>query len=218
MVLKEFRTIRGVLVCKTGLHIGAGKDTIEIGGVDAPIVKHPITQEPYIPGSSLKGRMRSLFEKRLNKFSDRDPHEPCNCGRTDCIVCKLFGAHKKPSSEVAPTRVIVRDAYLTKETREQFQKMLTEKGKSFLEIKAENMVDRQTGVATNPRFIERIPAGAAFNFEIVIQVFDNDNSEELESKVKECLSLVEQTYLGGSGSRGYGQVGFTLEPTAVVRF
>ncbi|MFZ5436919.1 MAG: type III-A CRISPR-associated RAMP protein Csm3 [Bacillota bacterium] len=153
MILKEFRIIRGQLVCQTGLHIGAGKDTIEIGGVDAPIVKHPITQEPYIPGSSLKGRMRSLLEKKLNKFSGRDANKPCGCGRTDCIVCKLFGAHnahENPSSQVAPTRVIVRDAYLTQKTREEFRKILAEKGKSYLEIKAENMVDRRTGVATNP--------------------------------------------------------------------
>lgn len=211
MKLKEFRIIKGQLVCKTGLHIGAGKDVIEIGGVDDPVVKHPLTLEPYIPGSSLKGKMRSLLEKKLGKTSSSNPNEPCNCG--NCLVCKLFGAHKNTNSAVAPTRVLVRDAFLNEATREWFQKMLREKGRSYLEIKAENMVGRKTGVAKDPHFIERVPEGSAFDLEIVIQVFDSDDGDELENVVKECLDLVQQTYLGGSGSRGYGQVEFKLEPT-----
>lgn len=211
MKLKEFRIIKGQLVCKTGLHIGAGKDVIEIGGVDDPVVKHPLTLEPYIPGSSLKGKMRSLLEKKLGKTSNENPNEPCNCG--NCIVCKLFGAHKNTNSKVAPTRVLVRDAFLNEVTRGWFQKMLREKGRSYLEIKAENMVGRKTGAAKDPHFIERVPEGSAFDLEIVIQVFDSDNGDELEKTVKECLALVQQTYLGGSGSRGYGQVEFKLEPT-----
>lgn len=211
MKLKEFRIMKGTVLCRTGLHIGAGKDTLEIGGVDGPVVKHPITQEPYIPGSSLKGRMRSLLEKKTGKMSvdhrsGRPTGEPCNCGQPGCIVCTLFGAHKNTKSQVAPTRLIVRDALLSETCRKKYQEFVTEKGRSYLEIKSENMINRLTGVAQNPRFFERVPEGTAFDLELVLQVFDDDDGDDLEKHVRECLDLVEKTYIGGSGSRGYGKV------------
>lgn len=221
MRLKEFRIIRGVIVCKTGLHIGTGKDTLEIGGLDASVVKHPITQEPYIPGSSLKGRMRSLLEKKTgrtfrDKRSGRLTGEPCNCGERGCDVCTVFGAHKNPASNVAPTRLIVRDAPLSDNSRNEYVAFVTDKGRNYLEIKSENLVNRSTGVAQNPRFFERVPAGSMFNLELVLQVFQEDDGDMLEQRVKECLDLVEKTYIGGSGSRGYGKVEFQDLDTEIV--
>src|SRR5690554_4177485 len=94
MRLIEFRIYKGKMVCRTGLHIGTGRDMMEIGGVEATVVKHPLTQMPYVPGSSLKGRMRSLLEKKDGKTNTRFPGEPCGCGQKDCRICMTFGAHK----------------------------------------------------------------------------------------------------------------------------
>ena len=62
MRLKEIKSIKGKIVLKTGLHIGAGSDEIHIGGIDTPVVKDPLKGWPYIPGSSLKGKIRTLLE------------------------------------------------------------------------------------------------------------------------------------------------------------
>ena len=215
--LVEFRIYRGKMVCLTGLHIGTGKDVIEIGGVDATVVKHPLTQMPYVPGSSLKGRMRALLEKKDGKTHDRYPGDPCGCGRRGCRICLIFGAHKNPSSTVAPTRLIVRDALLSSETYEEFQRYLKEAGKNYLEFKSENLVRRDTGVATNPRTFERVPEGAEFDVEFVLQVYEGDDVELLERTLNEGLALISQTYLGGSGSRGYGKVKFEMKPVEVVK-
>ena len=69
MKLVRIYTITGTIETVTGLHIGAGKDSIEIGGMDNPVIKHPHTGEHYIPGSSLKGKVRSLRseERRVGK-------------------------------------------------------------------------------------------------------------------------------------------------------
>ncbi|HLW33098.1 MAG TPA: type III-A CRISPR-associated RAMP protein Csm3 [Aequorivita sp.] len=213
MVLKEIRLVKGVISLESGLHIGGSSDALEIGGVDNEVVKHPITGEPYIPGSSLKGRMRSLLERKLGKIDSKG--NPCNCGRRDCDICLLFGAHKRADSKAAPPRLLFRDAKLTEQTRDKFKKFIASKGKSYLEIKAENTIDRKSGAAIHPRFIERVPAGAKFDFEIAIQVFDQDNIDELLQTVKDGLNLVENTYLGGSGSRGYGKVKFDFSVESI---
>ena len=196
----------GVMRCKSGLHIGGNNNLIKIGGVDSEVVKHPVTDEPYVPGSSLKGKMRSQLERIGNKVTDRG--EPCGCGSKDCMVCLLFGAHKNTRSSAAPTRLLVRDMFLTDEKRKEYQELLVEKGVSYLENKAENMINRNSGTAENPRFIERVPAGAEFGFELQLQVFEGDPIEKMLAAVKQGLSEVEATYIGGSGSRGSGQVKF----------
>ncbi len=205
MRIKCYKKITGNIECITGLHIGGSADQIDIGGVDLPIIKHPITAEPYIPGSSLKGRMRSQLEKRLGKV-DR---EPCGCGKTDCLVCKVFGAHMNTRHELGGTRLIVRDAHLSEETRSQYSKIVNEKGVSYLDKKVENIIDRKTGTAKHPRSQERVPSGAKFDLELVLQIYyDVDEENELVAFVKTGLKEVENTYLGGYGSRGCGQVKF----------
>jgi len=207
MRLKKIISFNGKVICKTGLHIGGVNSQIKIGGVDSEVIRHPVTDEPYIPGSSLKGKMRSQLEKKLGKVGERG--EPCGCGFKECPVCKIFGAHRNVRSEAAPTRIIVRDCYLSVKSKEEYRQLLQDKGVSYIEVKAENIVNRKTGTSDNPRFFERVPAGAEFDFNIQLQVFDADgDGKALTDTVKECLHLVEQSYLGGSGSRGYGQVKF----------
>lgn len=206
MKLVKIVSFTGKITLRTGMHIGGVNNHIKIGGVDSEVIKHPVTQEPYIPGSSLKGKMRSQLEKVLGKVDVRGG--PCMCGQRNCIVCKLFGAHKNTKSDAAPTRLIVRDSYFTEETREKYEKLLMEKGLSYIEQKAENTINRNKGTADSPRFIERVPEGTEFELNINLQIFDNDDVNELKKAVVRTLKLVEDSYIGGSGSRGYGQVKF----------
>ncbi len=206
MKLLKHLTIKGIIKCETGLRIGGGRDEMEVGGVDLPVIKHPLTREPYVPGSSLKGKMRSELEKKYGKVQDNG--EPCGCGRKECFVCTIFGPHKKTDHNLGPTRILVRDSFFTSETREKYEKFIKEKGMDYIEKKTENIIDRRTGKALHPRTAERVPAGTEFEMELVLQIFEGDDENSLLEKVKEGLRLVQASYLGGSGSRGYGKVRF----------
>lgn len=198
---------KAVIHLNSGLSIKGNNNDINIGGLDCEVIKNPVTREVYIPGSSVKGKVRSLIElinadsvtdKKGNKTSD-----PCGCGK--CDICRIFGAHKNPGAESAPTRIIVRDALLTKDSRGIIQNMPMESG-SYLEVKAENSINRATGTANSPRFIERVPAGMEFDLEIMLQIFAGDDEVRLKGLIEKGLSLLENSYLGGSGSRGYGSI------------
>lgn len=212
MKLCAIHTITGVIRLRSGLHIGAGKDTVEIGGLDQPIVKNPLTGAPYIPGSSLKGKMRSLLETAV--FMGRSEAtrkavlrgKPCDCGLPDCPVCTLFGAHKAPTEcdpELGPTRMLVRDAYLTEKDERSFQH-----GDLPMEIKYENIIHRVKGVAEHPRPLERVPAGVCFDLNIALKEYENDGPKNLVEWIFKGLRLVELDALGGCSSRGCGQVVF----------
>jgi CRISPR type III-A/MTUBE-associated RAMP protein Csm3 len=209
MLLKEIKQLKGEIHCQTGLHIGASNDLVEIGGIDLPVIKHPITREPYIPGSSLKGKMRHMLEKKLGRFG-QDRYgalsQPCGCGK--CIVCKLFGAHQNVRHGLGPTRLIVRDCELTEKTREEYNRILLEKSQSYLEVKTENVINRASNTAEHPRYQERVPSGTRFGLDIAVQIYDVDDEEEMMENIKTAMRLVEQTYLGGYGSRGSGKVAF----------
>lgn len=214
----ETKKITGKIVVKTGLHIGAGNEKVEIGGMDNPIIRNPLTQEPYIPGSSIKGKMRSLLEWKLDKINKGEKNfkelgNLCSCGKADCEICRVFGsANKSGKNDPAedskgPTRIIVRDAVLTKEWAEKFNQ-----GKPIVEEKSENSLNRITAVA-NPRPIERVVPGVEFDFEIAYRVIDTGDSGELDKKyfnsvVLEGLKLLQEDFLGGGGSRGNGQIAF----------
>ena len=203
------KKISGSLVVKTGLHIGAGNDRVEIGGMDNPIIRTPLTREPYIPGSSIKGKMRSLLEWKLDKVK-QSGGEPCNCGRSDCPVCRVFGSknnNKGSADERGPTRLIVRDAGLSREDRQKFND-----GKPIVEEKHENSLNRITAEA-NPRPIERVVPGVKFDFELVYRVIDTNDGgatdeRNFEKVVKEGLRLLQNDYLGGGGTRGNGRIEF----------
>jgi len=64
MKLTKISQIQGQIELVSGLHIGSGNTEMHIGGTDNPVIKNPVNNQPYIPGSSLKGKMRSLMEWR----------------------------------------------------------------------------------------------------------------------------------------------------------
>ena len=208
----ETKKITGKIKVITGLHIGAGNDKVEIGGMDNPIIRNPLTQEPYIPGSSIKGKIRSLLEWHFDKVKQNAKGEfpPCDCGKADCKICRVFGsANKSNGGDKAkgPTRIIVRDAVLSEYWKKEF-----EKGKEIVEEKSENSIDRITAVAT-PRPIERVVPDVTFDFEILYRIIDTGDNGETDKKyfdevVKTGLKLLQDDYLGGGGTRGNGQIEF----------
>jgi len=204
--------LSGIVHCVTGLHIGASKDNLDIGGLDAPVLRDPITREPYIPGSSLKGKLRSLFERRqgvtYNRCSGQGVYRH-ECVDPACRVCRLFGAAGGREGDNMPARLLVRDSLLTANSRERLSSLDT--GLQYTEWKFENALDRITAAA-NPRQLERVPAGAEFTFELVYNVEAANATETHEDLVNllETLSLLEDDFLGGHGSRGYGKIQFVL--------
>jgi CRISPR-associated protein Csm3 len=184
----------------TGLHIGDSKENIEIGGIDNPIIRRKDNLEPYIPGSSLKGKMRSLLQLIAGYEDEKQRHSP---------ICRLFGAADKDKNTPGnPSRIIVRDCYL-KETSRRLLQYSSTTDLPYTEVKFENYISRVEGKAEHPRQQERVPAGAVFEAEFIINVFEGDSKEELLSTFAMAIILLQNDYLGGSGSRGYGQVAFT---------
>lgn len=214
MKLSKIRTIKGRIQVVTGLHIGASSETIEIGGMDNPIIKDPLpgSNAPYIPGSSLKGKMRSLIEIKNGKFAKNGG--PCNCGLSACHVCTVFGtsANKRAGDTekpLGPTRIVIRDAFLSEYKPDENSKSWKdrfEEGDLPMEVKYENAINRITGVA-NPRPLERVPGGVEFDFNFSFKVFEND-PEKYFNTVLQAMRLLELDALGGSGSRGCGQIKF----------
>lgn len=210
MQLKGTHRITATLELKTGLHVGTGKDAIEIGGLDLPVVKNPFTQEPYIPGSSIKGKLRSLLEWTLDCIEDDGSvwgsNRNGNYSPNDLIL-RIFGTTIK-EWRGGPTRLTVRDAHLDQEWAESIR----EQGLSFTEEKMEVSIDRIKGRAKDGglRRTERVPAGARFELELIFKVFDNGDGGKIDTdginRVLEALKLLERDALGGSGSRGYGRV------------
>jgi len=213
--------LEGTVECQTGLHIGAGKGSLEIGGADNPVVKDAFGM-PYIPGSSLRGRLRALLEQssgmavpsELVYLSRRKGQEVRihQSDRPDDEICLLFGRNPGRMDKVAgesgetsaasPARLTVYDAPLVPESitpqmRENLDDELTE-------VKSENAIDRITSQA-NPRTLERVPAGARFHFRMVLDLLCQED-RELLPRLAEGLRLLEDDTLGGGGSRGSGRV------------
>jgi len=230
--------LSGEIEVITGLHIGASADTVEIGGIDSPVVKHPKTGEPYIPGSSIKGKMRSFIEK-INapdasfynrRIKDLNIHVCDNLqkvrgdkewddGALRCPVCRVYGSTGNNGGDNHPARIVVRDCSLSNDQDLKQDELF------IFEAKMENAIDRITSAAS-PRTFERVPAGARFTFEIIYKaqgdtVSENGktrlSSEEIANfktdlkNIFEALSLIEKDGLGGSISRGYGQVKFNID-------
>jgi len=209
----------------TGLHIGGASAGLEIGGVDKPVIRNPLTRQPYIPGSSLKGKLRSQMEKvygARQTFKINDGvfvHLPESDSeyQTYQMIAGVFGTlpswgpreNRKAFTISAPTRLTVRDVQLTQESVEDLKNMRTDL--SFTEVKWEAAIDRVTSAAA-PRQIERVPAGAVFGpAELIFSVYAGQGESApdvaaLFDYVVEALSHLEDDYLGGMGSRGNGQV------------
>ena len=208
---------------RTGLHIGGNSGNLDIGGVDNPIIRDPITTEPYIPGSSLRGKMRGLLDRHLdktlnNRMSNVTTHMCKNPNAYyDCNVCQVFGVAPQGDlrGETMPTRLIVRDVFLEEKSRKELEGADTDT--NYTEVKTEVAIDRITSEA-NPRPNERVPAGAIFGpVKIVHSLYtqhgsshDNQLQDELDyfDTVLKGMELLVDDYLGGSGSRGSGQIIF----------
>lgn len=180
----------------SGLHIGGGNDKVEIGGIDNPVIKIGTKDnQPYIPGSSLKGKIRCLLEQIKGSAKVGGDDE----------VNDLFGFAK----DNKPSKIIVRDAYIQEDSIEKLRNC-DGLDMPYTESKWENVIDRVKGTAEHPRQMERIPAGVFFNADFIINVWDTDgDGEKLIKLFEEGIRALENDYLGGSGSRGYGQIKFS---------
>lgn len=190
--------VTGKLTLKTGLHIGGTNTSLNIGGPDNFVVRNPITNIPYIPGSSLKGKMRSLIELRDGTISQRGE---CTQDSTS-LAGALFGTIGKDDNN-HPSRLIVRDCDLISD-----KELFTNTDMPYTESKTEVTINRITAKAM-PRTFERVPAGAIFNVNMVLNIFEDEKEESLLKTLKAAIALLEDDYLGGNGSRGYGQVEFS---------
>lgn len=191
----------GTLTLKTGLHIGGSNSAMNIGGPDKFVVRNSMNGLPYIPGSSLKGKMRSLIEiSEGNSTISTDP---------DSISGSLFGIAVKDSKGKA-SRLIVRDCELITEDPNDKNYKFDNTDLPYTETKTEASIDRVTSVA-NPRTFERVPAGAKFKVNMVLNIFEGEDESKLKNTLKKAIELLKDDYLGGSGSRGYGQVDIKLE-------
>lgn len=212
--LVRVRRISGQIEVVTGLRIGAGLPP-SIGVVDYPIARGGENEEPYIPGSSLKGKMRHLLEWQLGLV--REDGSPWHSASADDAVTRVFGGPASSQHTTGPTRLVVRDARLADEWR---QALLTG-SRPVVEIKFENTVNRLTAEAAG-RPVERVVPGVRFAFEMLYRVFDTgDGGQRDEALLSETvlagLSLLEQDCLGSSGSRGYGAVRFVTVQEGQVR-
>lgn len=216
MKLTEIMKLEGTITLKSGLHISSGNMEMRIGGTDSPVIKHPHTLDPYIPGSSLKGKVRSLLEMASGLMASTDGRvvstthlkklSGSDRAKAEAII-KIFGSGGDDKSEDAalgPTRVSFSDCYLDPQWKEKARANRWQ----LSEVKSENSINRIKGTAENPRFIERVPEGTKFGFQLTFRVLD-EGDEALFDEVLKGLKLLELDALGGSGSRGYGRVRLT---------
>jgi CRISPR-associated protein Csm3 len=228
-ILRGKYILSGQIKCVTGLHIGSPSAGIEIGGLDNPVIKDPLTEMPYIPGSSLKGKLRSLLEWSSGLIAVHPKHKgyaaySCedelkqdretfpNKQRYDAALtlARLFGPASddgKVRALAGPTRLTIRDAYPEPDTIKKWQEYLGDG--IYTEIKTENTLDRVTSEAT-PRPMERVPAGSAFCTEMILDIYEPDE-HLLFKDLLTVMRLLEHSALGGSGSRGHGQIRFELQ-------
>lgn len=205
MKLQRKIFITGEIKALTGLHIGGAKGALDIGGVDLAVIKNP-KNEPFIPGSSLKGKLRSMLAREQGSMDVKSDN---------ATIKAIFGtsadesnaSDEDDSKAMSITRLLVRDASFSHfENEDDMDTDLMET--NHTEVKWENTIDRKTGTAGNPRQLERVPAGAIFNFELVYSVFEGDETEKYLKKIVQAMEMLEDDYLGGHGSRGYGQICF----------
>lgn len=209
--------ITGKILLESGLHIGGNKDTMQIGGIDSPVIKNPLTNMPYIPGSSLKGKMRFLLEHYYNLVRGDGNIPGLTVDDKKNIIAIIFGhlEHTEDSSDTKPTRIIFSDCNIigAKDENGIFiddLEFLKEKMLSiFVEAKTEVTINRITGTAKKGGLghLERVPAGVVFDLHIVLKNYEKGDEDNLEI-IKQGLKLLENDTLGGSGSRGSGRIEF----------
>lgn len=197
--LKGKLYVHGVLKLETGLHIGGASDFAPIGAVDAPFIRDSFTKQPIIPGSSIKGKLRTLLAKSMTNGYTLDKIE-----NDDIKIKRMFGSANSGSKVAGmASRLQFFDLMMDKESVSRFEKLPMD---TYIgEVKFENTIGRLTAQA-NPRQIERVPAGAEFVFRLVYNIERSEEfSEDMETLIK-ALKLIQMDYLGGHGSRGYGRI------------
>lgn len=196
--LKGKLKINAILRLETGLHIGGASDFAPIGAVDSPFIRDPYTRQPIIPGSSLKGKIRTLLARSLSDTPWLNDIE-----KDKEVIKVLFGTAGKNGA--LASRLQFADIRLTEESLARLRAMDLD---TYIgEVKFENSINRITAVAT-PRQIERVPAGAEFAFSIIYNVEVMDEAVADMQLLSNGLKLLQMDYLGGNGSRGYGRVSF----------
>ena len=215
-----------------------------------------VIEVPYVPGSSLKGRMRGLLElgmglklyttdrkiwQHVRSLTAMGVEEFTKCAHERIVVDELFGwpaanfsqikdewakvlgrgregeekreAERKAEEKtkevyekLAVTRLLFSDFFPSEEF---VSKLRPASVADFLEEKSENRIDRITAAA-DPRQVVRVAPGVRFEGDVTLLVFDNDRGmvEGYLRTLATGLRLIEETYLGGGGSRGYGRVKF----------
>ncbi|HQH18487.1 MAG TPA: type III-A CRISPR-associated RAMP protein Csm3 [Bacteroidales bacterium] len=200
--------INGTITLKTGMHIGGTNSSMQIGGIDKGVIRNPITNQPFIPGSSLKGKMRSLLQVSKGEIKELDRPMGGNVkfvATDDKSDADLYGNATSNTKQKA-SRLIVRDCEMI-----NAKEVLEKTEIPYTEGKTEVVIDRITSAAS-PRQIERVPAGAKFGLNLVLNIWEQDNNEkELMANLFKSLELLRDDYLGGSGSRGYGQISIDIE-------
>ena len=225
MKLTHIKELTGTITLMSGLHIGSGDMEMHIGGTDSPVIKHPHTLEPYIPGSSLKGKVRSLLEMESglmketkgnvisSKHLEKVQNNPELKANGEAIL-KIFGssgADKDDETLFGPTRVSFSDCFLD----EEWKKKAKENQWFFTEEKSENVINRIKGTAEHPRFIERVPEGTKFKFRVTFKILQDGDEKLFADVLLRGLKLLEMDALGGSGSRGYGRIAFEFSDKAM---
>lgn len=216
--------IKGYILLKSGLHIGGSEAGIHIGGIDNPVIKNPVTNLPYIPGSSLKGKVRFLLE-HFHNLVDPQGSGDIPAYTPDNNIAKMFGhLNHNNYPNTYPTRVVFRDANLVgiidnplidkqalneSKINKNINEIREKLGTDFVEAKTEVKIDRKTGTAKSGalRTIERVPAGVVFEFEVCLKEFTEEDKDDLKILIN-GLKLLENDALGGSGSRGSGRIQF----------
>jgi CRISPR-associated protein Csm3 len=210
MKLLDTIKLRAEIEVINGLHIGGGKETVEIGGLDNQVIRHPGTKKPYIPGSSVKGKMRFLTEWSIagSIVPESGGHGLVgpihSCKNAACPICRIFGTMESSDGKRGPTRLLVRDAALIGDFDPE----------KMIEVKYATAIDRITGTAKGGslRNMERVVPGTKFSFELIYRIFDLDDNGAADKKnfnlIPQGLMMIENDTLGGSGSRGCGKVAF----------
>ena len=203
--------VRGKIRAVTGLHIGGTPAALAIGTVDNPVIRDTLTGRPYIPGSSVRGKMRSLWEKMTGVEQNwpigQVTIHMCDSreGYLKCPVCQIFGVMGQSEASF-PTRLVIRDAVLSDESEADLR-LRAKTDQPYTEVKWEAAIDRVTSAAV-PRQMERVPAGATFDgLELVFSVYEEQDLARFLT-VFEAMQLLEDDYLGGQGSRGSGKILF----------
>ena len=189
--------INGTIKLITGLHIGTSGDFSAIGAVDTIVIRDSVTNKPIIPGSSLKGKMRYLLAR--TKYNSSLELEDIK--KEDNSIKRLFGS----SDPVVTSRLQFQDILLSDKSIEELKD--AEFDLPYTEIKYENTIDRTTGIA-NPRQLERVPAGSEFDFKIVYNIEKIEEINEDMENILLMIDVLEDDYLGGHGTRGYGRIKF----------